>query len=33
MMDEKKIVGFTLNEEYAKWAYQETHPDRISHKP
>jgi crotonobetainyl-CoA:carnitine CoA-transferase CaiB-like acyl-CoA transferase len=33
MMDERKIVGFTVNEEYAKWAYQETHPDRIPHKP
>lgn len=32
-MDEKKIVGLAINAHYAKWAHEETHPDRVSNKP
>ena len=33
MMDDAKITGFTVNEDYARWAYKETNPDDVSRKP
>lgn len=32
-MDENKIVGLAINAHYAKWAHEETHPDRVARKP
>jgi crotonobetainyl-CoA:carnitine CoA-transferase CaiB-like acyl-CoA transferase len=32
-MDDKRIVGLTVNEDYARWAHKETDPDDVSRKP
>ena len=32
-MDDTQIIGLTVNEDYARWAYKETNPDDVSHKP
>lgn len=32
-MDDKKIVGMAINEEFARWAHRETSPDDVSGKP
>jgi crotonobetainyl-CoA:carnitine CoA-transferase CaiB-like acyl-CoA transferase len=33
MMDDKRIIGLTVNEDYARWTHKETNPDDVSHKP
>jgi len=33
MMDDKRIVGLAVNEDYARWAHEETNPDDVSRKP
>ena len=33
MMDDKRIIGLTVNEDYARWAHKETDPDDVSRKP
>ena len=32
-MDDNRIVGLAVNEDYAKWAHKETNPDDVSKKP
>jgi len=32
-MDDKRIIGLTVNEDYARWAHKETDPDDVSRKP
>jgi len=33
MMDDKRIIGLAVNEDYARWTHKETNPDDVSHKP